>query len=313
MNTSAIIVTYNPPSEFCENLYHWRNQLDQVVIIDNGSTPEIREVFQQAIREKMGNIEFILNDTNLGIATALNQSFARLIHQGSNLVFVFDQDSQPAPDMVRTILNTFYSHPKREQIAIVAPRIEDPDAGITYSFLRSRGRFLFERTRSASQVLEDVSIVITSGALYNLDAYQKIGPFRDDFFMDYIDTEYCLRARQNGYTIVVNCNALLYHHLGNQQKRRLGPLTMRPTFHSPLRWYYISRNRVPMFLLYAFRFPYWFLYELMINTFGLVRLLLFEDHKFRKILAILLGTLDGLRKQMGPASDSRKNLFVVQE
>jgi hypothetical protein len=51
----------------------------------------------------------------------------------------------------------------------------------------------------------------------------------------------------------------------------------------------------------------------MINTFGLVRLLLFEDHKFRKILAILLGTLDGLRKQMGPASDSRKNLFVVQE
>ncbi len=313
MNTNAIIVTYNPPSEFYENLFHWRNQLDHVIIIDNGSTPEKRSFFQQAIQDNLGNIEFIFNKTNLGIAAALNQGFARLVNQGSDLVFVFDQDSQPAPGMVETILDTFYSHPQREQIAIVAPMIEDPAGGITFRYMRPHGRFFFERIRSDSQKLEDVTIVITSGALYNLKAYQKIGPFRDDFFIDYVDTEYCLRAKQNGYTIVVNCKARLQHRLGNQQKRRVGPLTMHPTFHSPLRWYYISRNRIPMVLLYAYRFPHWFFYELVNNSYGLIRLLLFEDKKASKLLAMLLGTLDGLNRRMGPISNSKKALIAKNE
>jgi rhamnosyltransferase len=284
-----------------------------VIIIDNGSTPEKRSFFQQAIQDNLGNIEFIFNKTNLGIAAALNQGFARLVNQGSDLVFVFDQDSQPAPGMVETILDTFYSHPQREQIAIVAPMIEDPAGGITFRYMRPHGRFFFERIRSDSQKLEDVTIVITSGALYNLKAYQKIGPFRDDFFIDYVDTEYCLRAKQNGYTIVVNCKARLQHRLGNQQKRRVGPLTMHPTFHSPLRWYYISRNRIPMVLLYAYRFPHWFFYELVNNSYGLIRLLLFEDKKASKLLAMLLGTLDGLNRRMGPISNSKKALIAKNE
>jgi rhamnosyltransferase len=313
MNTNAIIVTYNPPSEFCESLFHWRNQLDHMIIIDNGSAPENRSFFQQAIQDNLGNIEFIFNKTNLGIAAALNQGFARLVNQGSDLVFVFDQDSQPAPGMVETILDTFYSHPQREQIAIVAPMIEDPVGGITFRYIRPHGHFFFERIRSDSQKLEDVTIVITSGALYNLKAYQNIGPFRDDFFIDYVDTEYCLRAKQNGYTIIVNCQARLQHRLGNQQKRRVGPLTMHPTFHSPLRWYYISRNRIPMVLLYAFRFPHWFFYELVMNSNGLIRLLLFEDEKASKLLAMLLGTLDGLNRRMGPISNSKKALIAKNE
>ena len=108
--------------------------------------------------------------------------------------------------------------------------IEDHIAGIPASYLRPRGRYLYRRTTYTNQILEDVSIVITSGALYNLKAYPKIDPFRDDFFIDYVDIEYCLRAKQNGYNIVVNCNARLYHRLGNQQTRMAGPFTMHPPF-----------------------------------------------------------------------------------
>ncbi len=162
-------------------------------------------------------------------------------------------------------------------------------------------------------MLENISTVITSESLYNLKAYQKICPFRGDFFIGYVDTEYCLRAKQHGYNIVVACNARLYHRLGNQQKKQFGPLTMHPTFHSPLRWYYISRNRIPMFRLYALQFPYWFLYELIVNSYGLARLLLFEDQKARKMLALLLGIFDGLSQRMGPISNSRKALIAQKD
>ena len=311
MNTSAIIVTYNPSPEFFDSLNGLKNQFDPLIIIDNASNPETRDLLRQAAQKNKGNIEIIFNETNLGIAAALNQGFARSLEQGCDFVFVFDQDSQPAPGMVGTILDAFHSHPtNREEIAIVAPMVEDSAAGINARYLRPRGRFLFERTGCSDQILEGVAVVITSGSLYNLKAYQKIGPFRDDFFMDYVDTEYCLRAKQHGYNIIVACNARLYHRLGNQQKKQFGPLTMHPTFHSPFRWYYISRNRIPMFRLYALRFPYWFLYELVINSYGLVRLLLFEDQKAQKLKALILGIIDGLRQRMGPISNCRKEFIT---
>jgi len=308
MNTSAIIVTYNPSPEFFDSLNGWMTQFDPLIIIDNASKPETCSLLQQA--KNKGNIEIIFNETNLGIASALNQGFARLINQGLDFVFVFDQDSQPAPGMVDTILDTFNSHPNREKIVMVAPMVEDLASGIKFRYLRPRGNFLFQRTDFSDQVLDDVSVVITSGALYNLKAYQKIGPFRDDFFIDYVDTEYCLRAKQHGYAIVVTGKTSLYHRLGNQQKKQIGPLTMHPTFHSPLRWYYMNRNRIPMFQLYALRFPHWFFYETLITSYGFIRLLLFEDQKINKFIALILGTLDGLRRRMGPISDSRKALIA---
>ncbi len=310
MNTSAIIVTYNPSPEFFYNLNGLKTQFDQLIIIDNASNPETHDLFEQVVQKNKGNIEIIFNKINFGIATALNQGFARSLEQGCDFVFVFDQDSRPAPGMITTIVDAFHSHPNREKIAIVAPVVDDPVTGKKLRYLQSHGCFLFERINCSGQVLEDVSVVITSGSLYNLTAYKKIGPFCDDFFIDYVDTEYCLRSKQHGYNIVVACKAHLYHRLGNQQKKHFGPLTMHPTFHSPLRWYYISRNRIPMFRLYALRFPYWLLYELIVNSYGLVRLLLFEDEKAGKLKALILGTMDGLHRRMGSISNSKKALIT---
>ena len=145
--------------------------------------------------------------------------------------------------------------------------------------------------------------------MYNLKIYQQLGPFRDDFFIDYVDTEYCLRAKKQGFDIIVACNAHLHHRLGNQQRFRVGPLELRPTFHSVIRWYYISRNRIPMIRQYGIRFPHWLLYELIINSYGFLRMLCLEDHKLGKILAVLLGSLDGLAGRSGEIPDYRQNFL----
>lgn len=145
--------------------------------------------------------------------------------------------------------------------------------------------------------------------MHNLGIYEQAGPFRDDFFIDYVDTEYCLRVKRRGFHIIVACNAHLQHKLGNQKKFKVGPLEMRPTFHSPVRWYYISRNRIPMIREYGLRFPHWLLYELVINGYGLLRMMLFEDQKWTKILALLFGALDGLTGRTGAIPDNRKKML----
>lgn len=177
MNTSA----YNSSPGFFDNLNGLKTQFDQLIIIDNASNPEIRDLFWQIGQKNQGNIDTIFNEINLGIATALNQGFARLLERGCDSAFALDQDSRPAPGMITTIIDTFNSHPHREKIAIVAPMVVDPIVGLKGRYLRPRSRFLFERTHCADQILENVSTVIASGSLYNLKAYKKIGSFRDDF------------------------------------------------------------------------------------------------------------------------------------
>jgi rhamnosyltransferase len=76
-----------------------------------------------------------------------------------------------------------------------------------------------------------------------------------------------------------------------------------PRFHSSLRWYYLSRNRIPMLKMYAVRFPYWFIYEVFNFVYGFLRMLLLEDQRREKVAAFFRGTWDGLRGRLGAVSN----------
>jgi rhamnosyltransferase len=305
----AAVVTYRPPQDFEQHLEQLYSEFDKIILIDNGSPSETQEMLRDEVRRRDGNLILILNPKNLGIATALNQGFDWASRHKYDFVISLDQDSLPAPGITKALLQAYDAHLHRDKIAIVAPMVEDPNAGIIARYLRPRHFLLFERKGCSGHALEDVSIVITSGSMYNLKIYQQLGPFRDDFFIDYVDTEYCLRAKKQGFNIIVACNAHLHHRLGNQQRFRVGPLELRPTFHSVIRWYYISRNRIPMIRQYGIRFPHWLLYELIINSYGFLRMLCLEDHKLGKILAVLLGSLDGLAGRSGEIPDYRQNFL----
>ncbi len=305
----ALIITYNPPAGFENHLEQLFAEFKQIILVDNGSAPEFQRALRTLAQRWSEALELIINQQNLGVATALNQGIDWAIHQGHDFIITLDQDSMPITGMVKEMASAYHTCPKPDNIAIIAPKVENPEAGIIGKYLRPRHHFFFERKTCTEEVLRDVSIVITSGSLYNLEIYKKIGPFRDDFFVDYVDTEYCLRARQQGYDIIVACNARLLHKLGNQKRANIGSVEMRPTFHSPVRWYYISRNRIPMLKLYGYKFPHWLLYEIVINGYGLIRMLLFEDYKLRKMLAVLLGCTDGLLGRMGAIPAAREALL----
>ena len=89
------------------------------------------------------------------------------------------------------------------------------------------------------------------------------------------------------------------NHFHSNQIRNLGFHKAYPTFHPPIRWYYISRNRVPMIRMYGLKFPHWLSFEIVSSIYIFFRMLLFEDHRLKKFKAIYYGTLDGVRGRMG--------------
>lgn len=41
-----------------------------------------------------------------------------------------------------------------------------------------------------------------SANLVNVEVYKKLGKYREEYFIDCVDYEYCLRARENQYSII---------------------------------------------------------------------------------------------------------------
>ena len=294
----AIITSHNPDVHFVDRVAILALQVSKIVVVDNASKKNSRGVLRQ-LSKKIKNLELVLNTSNRGVGAALNQGIRIGIDEGYKWILTMDQDSCPASDMVSTLLAVSDDITDEEQIAIIAPIPKDPSFLHNYTFLRRRYGFLFERIPCSNHILEDVTIVINSGALHKVAVIKKMNGFREDFFIDYIDTEYCLRILEEGLKIIVSCDSSVEHRLGNQKSRRIGSVELFPTFHPPIRWYYISRNRIPMLLKYALRFPHWFSFEIISSIYLFIRMLLFEDRRSLKLQAFFFGTRDGLRGSMG--------------
>jgi rhamnosyltransferase len=304
-NILGLVVTFDPPESFLSNLHLLLAQLDFVLVIDNRSAAETRRKLESEVKGRPAKLKIVFNDENLGLGGALNQGFQWALMNGYQAVMTFDQDSRPAQGMIERLWQTYASHPEREQVAVVAPSVVDGVSGERIAYLRRHRHFLIERVPCREDRLEEVLYVITSGSLNILSAYSRLGGFREDFFIDYVDTEYCLRAGQRGYKIFMDCGATLQHRLGEQQKKNIGPFTLRPTFHSPVRWYYINRNRLVMYGLYLWKLPSWVAFDLMTAVYAFLKMLLYEDQKLKKTRAVLLGFWDGILLCKGPISPRR--------
>ena len=85
-----------------------------------------------------------------------------------------------------------------------------------------------------------MTLVITSGTLTSLKAFANLGPFRADFFIDFVDSEYCLRARKAGYRILVSPHARIRHRVGSKRRVALLGVGVSPMHHGALRKYLFS-------------------------------------------------------------------------
>ena len=293
----AIVITHNPDEKLVDLLRELEGQVDHTIIVDNASSAASTETIAKATQ--FPNVTLIENFENLGVASALNKGLEKTIMLGYQWAITFDQDSKPAPDMVEKLWVTLLCNIDEHKIGIIAPQIIDRITGRKSPFLQRRFHCIFQRSQCEGSVLENVTTVITTGALVNLSAFKALNGFRDDFFIDYVDTEFCLRLLQNGYSIHVSCEAELLHTFGNRRRKNWGPFVLYPSFHPPLRWYTISRNRIQMIKSYGFRIPHWLLYELVATSYILIRMILTEDERLNKLSALVKGTWDGLRGRMG--------------
>ncbi len=235
----AIIVSYNPNlAKLAELLESLRDQVGKVILIDNNSE------FFSDIKIICNKMEFVTVESlsqNKGIAYAQNLglNFSKL--NNARYVLFLDQDSSISKDFVQSLKNCFFELSKTNKIGAVCPIFKDERYGFFYPLIildkyGRRSKFYPDPDLS---VPVNISIAISSGIFTSISVIDDVGTLREDFFIDYVDTEWCLRALTKGYLFYAVPSVCMLHAIGD---KFISIFNLRIPVHSPFRRYYRIRN-----------------------------------------------------------------------
>ena len=278
-NTAAVIVSYHPDKEFVERLAKLRRQFAAVYWVDNTPGAAVGSKHLSDL-----DVDYISQGVNSGLGTALNTGCAAALRDGFEWVVTFDQDSDIAADFLG------------QQIA--AWQESDSSAFIMGCNYSAGDNVDKPRFREGDYMVV-CKTVITSGCLMCLPVWDDLGRFRDDYFIDGIDHEICLRGRSKGLVVSRHGRVLMKHRIGE----RSANYRILPYLHTPVRKYYSMRNGTQNILRYATSEPLWAVRKSATLAWEVVIALLFEPDRRRKMRAMFRGLRDGLTSRMGAAPD----------
>lgn len=289
-NTCAIIVTYHPDPEFRLRAQYVLQQFPFVFIVDNGSSGVTTGMLSSLAEDR--RVKLLLNESNLGIAEALNQGMQQARKEGLIWCVTLDQDTTIDSDLLETLI-AVHDECGRDRVLV----------GGNYRNVNKQKNYI--ECRDGDKCYRERKTLITAGTLLPLDMAIRIGGFRKDYFIDSVDHEFCLRARANGYKIIISCKPVMSQSIGSGVVA--GSLLSRfASFnHSSVRKYYIARNTLVTARDYFFREPAWSLRQLWRLMSDFASIILFESGKYEKAKAFSQGLLHGMVGKMGPLEVNR--------
>ena len=240
----AVIVSYNPDlDKLAELLGALLPQVQGVVVVDNGSSEAVL-AWLNSQRLSVPLLVVPLGE-NLGIARAHNVGIDAARAVRASYVILFDQDSVPECDMVAKLLAAAeYKSKQGIKVSGVGPNYLDARQDNPPPFIKVTGLRVQRQMCTSIDAVLDVDYLISSGCLISIPTLDEVGGMREDFFIDYVDIEWGLRAKVQGFQSFGVCGARMAHDLGDEPIQFLGK---QYPHHSPLRHYYHFRNAVWMY------------------------------------------------------------------
>lgn len=195
----AIIVTYNPDIKRLEKIF--RRLCDdgiRILVVDN---------FSKNYKELIGlvlkySIEIIENYSNLGISKALNLGISKVLENDKiKWILLLDQDTVVAENYIEICLKQLYNF--YENI----PKVW---------VIRGKELYIDSKKSKESMRLIEIKESILSGSLVKREAFKNIS-FREDFFMDFVDTDFFRNIYKQDHILLLYDKYLLEHVLGEQR------------------------------------------------------------------------------------------------
>jgi rhamnosyltransferase len=283
----AVVVSYHPVIEhlarLCRSLVA---SGARIIIVDNTESGGDEPGF---IMESCTRIALA---ENTGIAHAQNVGIARAIEDGADVIVFFDQDSEPDASFLSRLLADL----KPGEPAVAAPVCVDKVSGQELPSYRLSPMGLRRKVISEGHTAPyPVDLVIASGSAATAVTFSRVGNMDEDFFIDFVDFEWCLRCRSHRVPMHVVPSAVMLHSIG---ERTVNLRVIRGSVHGVSRSYYKIRN---CFLL--FRKPdVPLLFAISSTLFAMIRfvmLLPFVSNRLAYVKVFLMAIGHGIRGVVG--------------
>ncbi len=231
MTKCVIIVTYEPELNNLKRLSECVQDAGFTpVIVDNSLKNPVRQ------KEIFDGSKIISMGTNAGIAAAQNAGIQYALHEGAEIFGFFDQDSDADAKLIGQLEENLKIHGD----CVVAPLALEKETLKEYPVQRlNKIGYPSDVYVKGCTAPQKVDIVISSGMMTTAGVLSKVGNFDEDFFIDFVDIEWCLRCKKAGIPVFVIPDAILMHKIG---KETVAMDKLEITVHSPVRTYYKVRN-----------------------------------------------------------------------
>ncbi|MZI96126.1 glycosyltransferase [Vibrio sp. CAIM 722] len=224
---SALIVTFNPNLDHLSQMIEiLSQQVSNIIIVDN-SPDEMKVTFNEEV------VNYIYLGHNEGIGYAQNVGFFEA-YKNSDFIITFDQDSKIDDGLVDSLIKDYFIlRDNNIKVACIGPSVINERDGSVYEKY-------FKGAEELNNNCYAVKSIISSGTLIPVDSLLRIGINKAHWFIDSIDIEWCYRARDLGYKVIMTRNKKMTHNLGSGDKNLF--FGKKINFGSDFRLYYVFRN-----------------------------------------------------------------------
>lgn len=269
---------------------------DRLVCVVQEWRPDELDTLRSILREE----DLVLaHDENLGYSHCANEGVERALGTGAEYVLILNNDATVTKDCLAELLADADGQPGA---AAIGPAVAFSDEPELIWFAGGAHSHRFAVTRHP-HLRERVDKLPPSGPtdyipgcclLLRREAWQAVGPYREDYFLYYEDAEWCDRAKAAGWSCRFLAKVLCYHQVSVSSGLR-GSIGLSET-----NAYYLARN--PLRYALETKPPPLKLTRLfgvvcIWGTYNLQRIV--RSRSFKVGRAYLIGSFDALRGRMG--------------
>jgi len=257
LRVSIIIVTYN---NCLSSILNSNDKGAEIVIIDNNSSDNTVKL----VLEKFPNVRIIQQPKNIGFAKANNIGVN--LSRGEYLAFL-NPDTivasawlKPLVDFLDINLDVAACQPL---ILLAKDHGKINASGLTVNILGFSWCSDYETNQTTLSDPRLIQAFSGSGFLCRRKVYEQVAGFDDSYFLYHEDVDLSLRMRLLGYKIYCLPQSKIFHYYFYKE--------------SPIRFYYLERNRLSTILkCYSWRtiiilFPLFFLSEVGIILYSILK------------------------------------------
>lgn len=286
-----VTVNYNGAAfvgDFVRSLQHLTYPYRRLIVVDNASRDDSAAEFRRLCPDAI----LLYNSENLGITGGNNRGIAYCLEQGFPYTLFLNNDTVVQPDLLEQLLAC------ADDRTLVAPRaylydrphLLDDTVG---DFDWRRGvwrRWLYGKPPPAAyDSVREVGMASLCCLLVPTALFHRIGGMDDRFFMYYDDFDFVARAQRQGYRLLLNPRAVIYHRKGGSSGGAASPFLV----------YYATRNRLYLMRKHRGRLGFALFLAYFLTTRGLQAARYTLQGQLPALRAMGRGLLDYYRGRMG--------------